>query len=476
MNPGPGSWIEHIGAGDFDGDDKLDVVITDSVNDKAWIFFGIGDGTFAREGTPLVPITDTGHGPGHIAVGDYDSDGYDDIVFTGIINDSWFPGMANAKIKLVLSNGAARTFASPVQLDEIGGGSQDALSHDINADGHLDVVVSLGPSLALFLGNGAGAFTRQDVGSGGLGITTLDIDRDGGTDLAATHFGSNQVGILENACGQVTLTLTSSANPSVKGNDVTITASITSNPAATGTLTLSQTGGSTLGTINLSQGTSISATLSLEIGTYEFVATYSGDSRFPATQRTLVQTVQAPPFGPPPGFNATSTGGNAQLSWVPTSNTSYYDVYRNTGTGWTVIASPAVPSYTDNSVGANVAALYKVRAVNPSNFVSDFSATDATTTHVYTDPTVIAGTTLAKKAHITQARSAADALRVLAGLPLMTWTDSDPTTIKAVHVTELRTAINAARNALALTSRTFMDSSPTLIRAVHVNELRSAMR
>lgn len=475
LDPGPGSWVEHIGAGDFDGDGKLDVVVTDSVNDKAWIFFGAGDGTFTREGTPIIPTTDTGHGPGHIAVADFDTDGYDDIVFTNIINESYYPGMLTPKIKLVLSNGAARTFTSPATLGEING-SSDALSHDMNGDGLADAVIAASSAVVVLLSDGAGNFTRQEYGSGGLGLAVLDVDHDGGADLAATHFGANNVGILENTCGAVTLSLTSSANPSIKGNDVTITTSITSNPAATGTLTLTQTGGGTLGSINLNQGTSISVTLSLEVGTYEFVATYSGDSRFPATTRTLLQVVNTPPFGPPPGFKATSTGGSAHLTWVATTGTSHYEIFRNAGGGYLLLGSSYTPAFTDATAPSNMAVLYKVRAISPNNIASAFSAVDATVTHFFTDPTITAGVTLVKKAHLTEMRSATDSLRFLAGLPPMTWTDSDPTLVKAVHLTELRTAINAARTAVGMAAWTFTDSPPVSIKAVHMNEVRAAIR
>jgi hypothetical protein len=102
-----------------------------------------------------------------------------------------------------------------------------------------------------------------------------------------------------------------------------------------------------------------------------------------------------------------------------------------------------------------------------------------TTTHVYTDPTVLAIAHVAKRVHLTELRNAADAVRLLAGLSVATWTDAVPTVVRAVHVNELRTAINQARTAIGIAASSFTDptvGTTTLIRAVHVNEARAALR
>lgn len=469
--PTEGAWLQGIASGDFDGDGNLDVVASDSVNDKAWIFFGKGDGTFHPPATTIITTTETGHGAGQVASADFNGDGFDDIAVANEITGSGITVQPTFVVSL--SNGANRTFGAPVSYGTVSGASM-ALAHDMNGDGHADVVVTGQSTIYIFLGAGDGTFSVRNAGTGGIGLAVLDIDNDGGADLATTHFGAGKAGILQNLCGAVTLSLTSSANPGTKGTPITITASVSATPAATGTLTLTQTGGGTLGTTNLSASTSVSSTQSLEIGTYEFVATYSGDARYPATTRTLTQTVVAPPFGPPPGFTATSAGGSAQLSWVATSNTYHYEVFRNTGSGFISIGTTPSPSFNDATAPANSAVLYKVRAINASLIASAFSATDVTTTHVYTDPTIAVGVHAVKRAHLTELRSAADAVRVLAGLSPASWTDAVPTVIRGVHMTELRTAINQARAALGLAASTFDGSN--VIRALHINETRAALR
>ena len=476
LEPGDGSLIGGITAGDFDDDGNLDVAVTDWVSDKVWVFWGEGDGTFTRHSSFINTTTGVYQDAYVLAAGDFNGDGYDDLAVGN--RDPY--GYGSVTMAIVLSNGDNRSFGADVEQGSMGGtGSSDMLVHDMNADGKLDVVIAGNSLVYIFRGVGNGTFAAQQTfGSGGLGLAVLDVDNDGGADLAATHFGPGTVGILQNICGAVTLDLTSSANPGTKGTPVTITASVTSNPAATGTLTLSQTGGGVLASTNLAASTTVSVTLSLEIGTYEFVATYSGDARYPAATRTLTQTVQAPPFGPPPNFSATSVGGTAQLSWTATSGTDHYEVFRDSGGGFVSIGTTASAAYTDLAAPSNAAILYKVRAISPSAVASAFSAQDLTTTHVYTDPTVTAGMA-AKRVHLTELRGAADAVRLRASLSPATWTDAVPTVIKAAHINELRAAINEARGVLGIGASAFTDPSvgnATRIKAVHVNEARAAMR
>jgi hypothetical protein len=52
------------------------------------------------------------------------------------------------------------------------------------------------------------------------------------------------------------------------------------------------------------------------------------------------------------------------------------------------------------------------------------------------------------------------------------------TVIKAVHLTELRTAVNAVRTAAGLSPATFTDATPggILIKAIHIQELRAGVK
>jgi hypothetical protein len=470
-----GSSARDVAAGDFDGDGNLDVVISDGYNDKLVFFFGIGDGTFTRstnfiDPTATAGLSDAAWG---LASADFNGDGYDDVA---VSNRDW-EGLGRGSMAVVLSNGTARTFAPAVQHGSIGSGGYEIAVADVSGDGIDDVIVAGSFSIYVFRGNGDGTFNaKQEFGSGDMALEIVDIDHDGGLDIAASHFSPASVGILQNVCGQVALELTSSANPASHGSNFTLTASLASNPAATGTLTLSRTGAGTLASTNLSAATSVSSTQMLEIGTYEFVATYSGDSRFPETTRTLTQTVQTAPFGPPPGFVATSSGASPQLTWFATSGTSKYEIWRDSGVGFGKIGETTNSFFVDTTAPASKALLYKVRAISPTSIASAFSNSDFTLSHVFTDENLVAGTTTVKNAHITEVRDAANGLRARAGLPAASWNMS--TTVLAAQFNEVRTAINEARTALGAAAMSFADTLTrgVPIRRIHMLELRSSMR
>ena len=469
----PDASIRGITAGDFDGDGNADLAFAEQGHAHVRVVFGAGNGFFFSPAVYIVTTTAEDITPDRVASGDFNRDGYDDLAIGH--RDPY--GNGGMTMAVVLSNGAGRTFAGGVEYGDFdANGVYDILTHDIDGDGKLDILVG-GLYTHIFRGRGDGTFYFFfDLGElyfrGSMAI--VDVDGDGGPDVLAAMNGSSFVTISQNFCGAATLTVASSANPASHGSSFTITATLTSNPAATGTMELSQTGGGTLGSANVSGTTSISVTLSRPIGTYEFALTYSGDDRFFTSTKTFTQTVQAAPFGPPPGFAATSSGGAPHLSWLETTGTYQYEVFRNTGSGFVSIGTTPATQYDDATAPAGAAILYKVRAVSPSLVNSAFSAQDVTTTHVYTDPVLTAGVSIVKRAHLTELRNAADAVRLLAGLSAATWTDSVPTVIKAVHISELDAAINQARTALGLATITFDGS--TIIKALHMTQARDALR
>ena len=108
----------------------------------------------------------------------------------------------------------------------------------------------------------------------------------------------------------------------------------------------------------------------------------------------------------------------------------------------------------------------------------------------WTDNSISAGATLIKAAHITELRSAIEAVYGYYGLTAPTWTDSaitaGVTPIKAVHITEMRAAIDAVRTYvngfdsgtskdIAAFSWTDSSLSRKRIKAIHITELRNAV-
>ena len=158
-----------------------------------------------------------------------------------------------------------------------------------------------------------------------------------------------------------------------------------------------------------------------------------------------------------------------------------YQVLRSTnGVDYTPIADVSGTPYTDLSASPDTAYLYAVRASAPN--VSDNSAPDLATTVIFTDPTLVAGTTVVKAVHVTELRIAVNAVYLLAGLtPPPYYTDATitpgVTVVQAVHVIELRTALDAARSILSLPPITYSQATLTtgvsMITAADISELRN---
>ena len=191
-----------------------------------------------------------------------------------------------------------------------------------------------------------------------------------------------------------------------------------------------------------------------------------------ATNRFEVITAGAPVApGVPVGLVATGvTSTQVNLTWTATSGATSYEVdRRGAGGAFAQIAAPGTNSFADTTALADTAYLYRVRAVNGAG-TSASSASDLATTVVFATGTTVQGV------HVTQLRTATNAIRALAGLGSQVFTDPAlaGVLIKGVHLTELRTALDAARGALSLSTGGYTDAAPAgvAVKAVHVQELR----
>lgn len=190
-----------------------------------------------------------------------------------------------------------------------------------------------------------------------------------------------------------------------------------------------------------------------------------------ATSVTAFKLSQNPSLAltAPASLVATATSSTQiALTWGAVSGATY-EVFRD----GVSIATPPAANFTD-SVGSGTAHLYKVRAIAGGS-QSAFSNVDLATAIVFSTDSIIRAT------HITQLRTAVNAVRSLAGLSAATFTDPtilSTTRVKAAHITELRTAIAAARSTLALTAASFSGGASTgsPVKAVHVTELRDAVK
>ena len=290
------------------------------------------------------------------------------------------------------------------------------------------------------------------------------------TDSANTT-ASAAVGIV--AEGPVIDSITPNTGSTVGGESVTINGS---NLGGASSVTF----GGTAAQIDSNTGSSIVVTTpSHAAGSVDVMVTATAGT-------TTLQngfTYNLPPFGAPGALTATAVGtSQVSVTWNPVADADHYEVARSSGSGFTIVAAPAGTGYTDTNVTANMTYVYKVRAVNASAVTSAYSAPDVATTIVFPDDPVMPAVTIVKAAHVTTLRTAANAMRIAAGLGTATFTDPPLDAgflIRAIHINDLRAAMNAARSALGLASSSYTDptlDSGSTVRAPHIQEIRAACK
>lgn len=210
---------------------------------------------------------------------------------------------------------------------------------------------------------------------------------------------------------------------------------------------------------------------------------YAG-GRLVTTEEPVSSGCGSPP--PSPGNTLVATAQSTTsvvLNWAASAGADHYEVQRrqNIGSSWATLSpTPATNSLTDNGVVTSTTYLYQVRAVDASGACpSAFSNVDLATTVVFTDDPLSAGLVI-KAAHLTQLRTAVNAVRATANLSQVGWTDPLPqgVPIRAQHMLELRSNLNPALTALGMATVS-NDSSLAVgnpIRAVHLQDVRDKVK
>jgi hypothetical protein len=279
---------------------------------------------------------------------------------------------------------------------------------------------------------------------------------------------------MKAAIQAVTPNLSTITVPASVGNGASANASVTNVAGVTYLWTV------TNGVINSGQGTSaINFTANANPATVRVKATNSAGCSITDVQTVSVSTVPNPPASV---VATATTTSNVNVSWTASAGATTYNVYRSIGgNAYTLVGSTPSLTFNDGGRTANTAYLYKVRAVNGGESID--SNIDLATTVIFTDDPLTGGSTGLKAIHVTQLRTAVNAVRTLAALGAGTFIDptvtSGVTVIKPAHVTDLRTALNAARSVLALSALTYADSittSVTKVKASHFTELRNGVR
>jgi hypothetical protein len=194
-----GTNPESLVVGDFNSDEILDLVVSNSNSASVSVLLGnggggLGDGTFA----PKVDYP-AGDSPTQVSTGDFNADRILDLA---VVNFS-------GTISILLGNGGSGrgdgTFG-PKLDHSVGAGSFSVTAGDVNADGILDLVTANGNSdnVSILLGNGSsgrgdGTFAPKvdyPVGANPRFVAAGDFNADAVLDLATANYGSDNVSVL----------------------------------------------------------------------------------------------------------------------------------------------------------------------------------------------------------------------------------------------------------------------------------------
>ncbi|MFZ2491795.1 MAG: VCBS repeat-containing protein [Thermoanaerobaculia bacterium] len=472
---------------DFNRDGRMDLVVA---NGPISVLFGMPDGSLGA--ATEIRFLDQGTASS-VATGDLNGDGKPDLAVTGTYY-----------VAVVLGNGDG-TFAPAVTYDSCS--STLVGIADFTADAKLDLVVDgKNCGTGVLRGNGDGTFERA-IYSGSTGCqpkgTALivgDFNRDGRGDVLLS-------GPLASDCSKIVASI-------LLGNgDGTFTSYpdrhyyLGRNPVigdfnADGIADLVLQNGAPIRNVSLLAGVG-DGTFGAPV---DFETTYSlwrlaggdfdGDGRpdlFASQNGSSVPVVLmnscSVPIAPSSVVaTALFAGASASLrpevliSWSAVAGASSYQIFRSSSNAPFALAGTSVtPSFTDHSAAVDTTYLYFVKAVDAANDASAASNVDLATTIYFGDDPLVPRTTPIRYVHVTQLRTAINAVRAASGLGPATFTDpvERGRQVRAAHIAELRPLIDAARLAIGLAHPTYSGSVPSpgmAPRASDIEELRSAVK
>ncbi len=302
---------------DVNEDGKADLLVANSCLSAdncdvgvVGVLLGNGDGTFEA-----AQIYEAGRlGATSVAMGDVNGDGKPDLVVANPYFDNTYTSGA---VSVLLGNGDG-TFQGAQSYKSGGYRAVSIVVADVNGDGRPDLLVANERTTAfnekgrvgVLLGNGDGTFqTVSGYRSGGVFATAIvarDVNGDGKPDLLVGHIESlsclknhndceeGSVAVLLGTARFVTATtLSSNLNPSLYGQAVTFTATVTSVASTPSGKVRFKDGTKQIGTATLSGGVAKLTTSKLPRGTHPITAQYLGDAAHDkSTSSVLDQVVQ----------------------------------------------------------------------------------------------------------------------------------------------------------------------------------------
>jgi len=184
--------VGSVALGDFNGDGKADLVVTNYPDSSVSVLLGNGDGTFQSK----VDYS-AGPQPVSVAVGDFNGDGKVDLV---VANGNDGP----SNVSVLLGNGdgtfqAAANYSVGSLLYPYMSPASVAVG-DFNGDGKADLATAnqFG-NVSVLLGNGDGTFetaAHYPAGAGAVAVAVGDFNGDGKADLVTVNYADNSLSVL----------------------------------------------------------------------------------------------------------------------------------------------------------------------------------------------------------------------------------------------------------------------------------------
>ncbi|CAF1303378.1 unnamed protein product [Rotaria sp. Silwood1] len=186
---GNGSSPKSLAIGDFNNDNRMDIVVANSRTNMVSIFLGYGNGLFADQ---MMYSTGTDSYPHYVAVGDLNNDKRMDIIVANrnMINIGLFLGSGDGFFS------SQQTFStnsiySPLSIKCV----------DWNEDNRLDLIVIDATNIFILFGSAHDGFidgTTYTTGNGSFPrfLSVADFNNDDQLDIVVANSGSDSVGVF----------------------------------------------------------------------------------------------------------------------------------------------------------------------------------------------------------------------------------------------------------------------------------------
>jgi hypothetical protein len=207
--------------GDYDNDGYMDLILTGTTNNASSgaisrLYHNNGDGTFTDAGAGLPGVYS-----GAVAWGDFDNDGRLDLLLTGTTNSSF-----SGAITRIYHNNGNGTFSNALTLPGLYLSAMACA--DFDGDGDLDIVLAgmnnIGvANTIVYRNNGNGTFTEAAnlTGVSNGSIAVGDFDNDGRPDILLAGFtGSSAVSIVYRNNGGFSFSNISAGLPGARQSSV----------------------------------------------------------------------------------------------------------------------------------------------------------------------------------------------------------------------------------------------------------------